>query len=223
MNKTSSVVVVGAGIVGCAVAYELARRGMHVRVLDRRKVGQGATQASAGVLAPFIEAFDRRQLLELTSRSLGLYDEFVSRVVEDSGVAIQYARTGTLEVAFDDVDLQRLGSIREICEERGIRAELLKNQDLFSAEPHLSESICGGLIVESHGFVGASDLTGALRRAAGAHGVLFETVSAATRITKNGSGIRIETIGEDFLCDAVVVAAGSWSSRVEIDGAAPVL
>ncbi len=222
MNKTSSVVVIGAGIVGCAIAYELARRGIHVRVVDRREVGQGATQASAGVLAPFIEAFDRRQLLDLTSRSLGLYDEFVSRVVEDSGVSIQYARTGTLEVAFDDAGLQRLGSIREICEERGIRAELLKNQDLFSAEPHLSESIRGGLIIESHGFVGASDLTGALRRAAGAYGVLFETASAATRITKNGSGIRIETIGDDFVCDAVVVAAGSWSSRVEIDGAAPV-
>ena len=148
MNKTSSVVVVGAGIVGCAVAYELARRGMHVRVLDRRKVGQGATQASAGVLAPFIEAFDRRQLLELTSRSLGLYDEFVSRVVEDSGAAVQYARTGTLEVALDDAGLQRLGVIQKTCEDCGIQAELLKTQDLFSAEPHLSESVCGGLIVE---------------------------------------------------------------------------
>ena len=222
MNKTSSIVVVGAGIVGCAVAYELARRGMHVRVLDRREVGQGATQASAGVLAPFIEAFDRRQLLDLTSRSLGLYDEFVSRVVEDSGAAIQYARTGTLEVALDDAGLERLQVIQKTCEERGIRAELLKHQDLFSAEPHLSKSICGGLIVESHGFVGALDLTNALRRAAGAYGVSFETASAATRIAQNGSGIRIETAGDDFVCDRVVMAAGSWSSRVEIDGVTPV-
>ena len=113
MNKTSSVVVVGAGIVGCAVAYELARRGVHVRVLDRRGVGQGATQASAGVLAPFIEAFDRRQLLDLTSRSLSLYDEFVARIVEDSGATIQYARTGTLEVALDDAGLQRLRVIQQ--------------------------------------------------------------------------------------------------------------
>ena len=222
MNKTSSIVVIGAGIVGCAVAYELARRGMHVRVLDRREVGQGATQASAGVLAPFIEAFDRRQLLELTSRSLGLYDQFVSQVVEDSGAAIQYARTVTLEVALDDAGLKRLKAIQKSCEERGIRAELLKDRDLFSAEPHLSKSICGGLIVESHGFVGASDLTNALRRAAGAYGVTFETASAATRIAKNGSGIRIETAGDDFVCDTVVMAAGSWSSRVEIDGTTPV-
>ena len=222
VNKTSSIVVVGAGIVGCAVAYELARRGMHVRVLDRREVGQGATQASAGVLAPFIEAFDRRKLLDLTSRSLDLYDEFVSRVVEDSGAAIQYARTGTLEVALDDAGLNRLKAIQKTCEERGIRAELLKHRELFSAEPHLSKSISGGLIVESHGFVGATDLTNALRRAAGAYGVSFETASAATRIAKNGSGIRIETAGDNFVCDTVVMAAGSWSSRVEIDGTTPI-
>ncbi len=195
---------------------------MHVRVLDRREVGQGATQASAGVLAPFVEAFDRRHLLGLASRSLGLYDEFVSRVVEDSGAAIQYSRTGTLEVALDDAGLQRLKAIQKTCEEYGVRAELLMNRDLFEAEPHLSKSICGGLVVESHGFVGASDLTNALRRAAGAHGVSFETASAATRISKSGSSIRIEAAGDDFVCDSVVMAAGSWSSRIEIDGAMPV-
>ena len=222
MNKTSSVVVVGAGIVGCAVAYELARRGVRVRVLDRREVGQGATQASAGVLAPFIEAFDRRQLLDLTSRSLSLYDEFVARIVEDSGATIQYARTGTLEVAFDDAGLQRLRVIQQSCDERGIRAELLSAEDVYGVEPHLSKTLRGGLIVESHGFVGASDLTAGLRRAAVAHGVSFETASAATRIARNGTGIRIETAGDDFACDAVVMAAGSWSGRVEIDGAMPV-
>jgi len=52
--------------------------------------------------------------------------------------------------------------------------------------------------------------------------VSFETASAATRIAQNGSGIRIETAGDDFVCDRVVMAAGSWSSRVEIDGVTPV-
>ena len=57
MPRPSDIVVVGAGIVGCAVAYELARRGASVQVVDgRRPVGMGATQASAGVLAPYIEA-----------------------------------------------------------------------------------------------------------------------------------------------------------------------
>src|SRR6266550_8146715 len=73
------IVVVGAGIVGCAVAYELARRGASVEVVDSRPVGMGATQASAGVLAPYIEATDDTPLLALAVRSLQLFDDFVAR------------------------------------------------------------------------------------------------------------------------------------------------
>jgi glycine/D-amino acid oxidase-like deaminating enzyme len=52
MSSPSDVIVIGAGIVGCAVARELARRGASVAILDERTVGLGATQASAGILAP---------------------------------------------------------------------------------------------------------------------------------------------------------------------------
>ncbi len=53
MGRPSDIIVVGAGIVGCAVAHELARRGASVEIVDDRPVGMGATQASAGVLAPY--------------------------------------------------------------------------------------------------------------------------------------------------------------------------
>ena len=90
VRGTAQVIVVGAGVIGCAVAHELARRGARVRVVDRRDVGQGATQASAGVLAPYITAHEGSALLDLGARSLSLYDEFVSRTVEDSGSTVQY-------------------------------------------------------------------------------------------------------------------------------------
>ena len=70
-SRPSDIVVVGAGIVGCAVAYELARRGASVQVVDDRPAGMGATQASAGVLAPYIEAHEHTAFLELTVRSFG--------------------------------------------------------------------------------------------------------------------------------------------------------
>ena len=73
---------------GCAVAYELARRGASVQVVDDRLPGMGATQASAGMLAPYTEAKDRNALfLDLAVRSLELYDEFVARVAGDAGAA----------------------------------------------------------------------------------------------------------------------------------------
>src|SRR6185295_2495054 len=99
MTVSRDVIVVGAGIVGCAVAYELARRGVSVEIIDERPIAMGATQASAGVLAPFIEAREGSPLLELTTRSLELYDEFVARITGESGVPVMYRRTGTVDVA----------------------------------------------------------------------------------------------------------------------------
>ena len=55
-SRPSDIIVVGAGIVGCAIAHELASRGVSVEIVDERPVGMGATQASAGVLAPYIDA-----------------------------------------------------------------------------------------------------------------------------------------------------------------------
>ena len=108
MGERPDITVVGAGIIGCAVAYELGRRGADVRVIDRRNVGCGATQASAGVLAPFIEADHPGPLRALGVRSLELYDEFVADVVADSGDDVPYERSGTLEVATDEAALSRL-------------------------------------------------------------------------------------------------------------------
>ena len=61
----SDVIVVGAGVIGCAVAHGLASAGVRVQVIDARHVGQGASQASAGVLAPYIEGHESGQLRAL--------------------------------------------------------------------------------------------------------------------------------------------------------------
>ena len=217
--QTSHVVVVGAGVIGCSVAYELARRGVRVEVIDRRDVGQGATQASAGVLAPFVEAHAGSPVLDLGARSLDLYDEFIARVVEDSGSTVQYRRTGTLEVATDDVFLARLRDLGKVYGANGIEVEDLDAKAIRAVEPQLSGNVLGGLLVHTHGFVGATDLTNALRRAAVARGVTFVTLVSATKVSKLGDGLRVETGVRDFSCDAVVLAAGSWSGQVEIEDA----
>src|SRR6185295_15380690 len=99
MTRSTDIIVIGAGVVGCAVAYELARRGASVEIIDDRPAAMGATQAAAGVLAPLIEARDGGPLLELTARSLEMYDDFVAQAVSDTGCPINYQRTGTLDVA----------------------------------------------------------------------------------------------------------------------------
>src|SRR3954447_16418127 len=97
--RPSDIIVIGAGIVGCAVAEELARRGASVEIVDERPVAMGATQASAGVLAPYMEAREGSPLLDATVRSLDLFDEFVAGVSASTGIAVPYRRTGTIDIA----------------------------------------------------------------------------------------------------------------------------
>ena len=78
-----NITVVGAGIVGSAIAYELASRGASVRLIDSRGVARGATRASAGILAPQIEGHIP-ELRKLAACSLAMYDDFIRRVERDS-------------------------------------------------------------------------------------------------------------------------------------------
>src|SRR5437762_5426664 len=110
VRHPGDVIVRGAGRLGGALASGLGRRGASVRVVDDRPPGMGATQASAGVLAPYIEAREGGPLLELTARSLDLFDGFIERTRAASGVAVSYHRTGTLDVARTTTTLAALSA-----------------------------------------------------------------------------------------------------------------
>src|SRR4051812_11916321 len=221
MTASRDVIVVGAGIVGCAVACELARRGASVEIVDERPVGMGATQASAGVLAPFIEAREGSALLDLTVRSLGLYDRFVERVVADSGVPIAYRRTGTIDIATNEAELGALQRTADVLARRDVPALMLDAQTVRSEEPQLGDGAIGGLLIESHGFVGAGELTRALAIAARHHGAQLIERSRVRRISSLHGDMIVDTDRGSLTSNAVVLAAGSWSGAIAIEGITP--
>jgi glycine oxidase len=218
MAPSRDIVVIGAGVIGCAIAYELARRGASVEVVDDRPAGMGATQASAGVLAPFIEAHDENPLLDLAVRSLELYDGFIARIVAEGGVAVPYRRTGTLNVVTDQAGMRRLRAIADLLARRGVPADVVDGPGTRTQEPHLASDVVGGLLIPSHGFVAAGDLTRGLVAAARRHGAQLVEKSRVIRVLGDGSDLVVETDRGRLTCDAVVLAAGSWSGSVEIEG-----
>jgi glycine oxidase len=218
----SDTIVVGAGVIGCAVAYELARRGASVELLDERAAGQGATQASAGILGPYIEARETSPLLPLTVRSLELYDRFIARITADSGLDVGYRRTGTLEIVVDRADLKRLEETAEVAAARGVSAEILDRDALRRHEPHLAQDAIGGLLIQSHGFVAAGNLTRALAVAASRRGVRIADGCRVRRIDMAGGEVVVETDQGARRARAAVLAAGCWSGRIDIAGNQPV-
>lgn len=210
------VVVVGAGIIGCAVARELATRGRRVIVLDARAVALGATQASAGVLAPYIEAHEGGVLLDLTVRSLSLYDDWIDAVRAESGIDVEYRRTGSIEVALDEEGVDRL---RSVAARFGsvARLEWLDGAAAKRLVPALSPRSLGGLCAADHGFVAAEVLTRALARSVEATGSLVLPRSRVRSVEPSADAVTVTTVdGTAYRTPHVVVATGSWTSLLNL-------
>lgn len=213
-----SVLVAGAGIIGTAIADALAARGVAVTVFDMRSPGRGASQASAGILAPFTEAHEKGDLLALGRRSLDLYDDFIGGVCERSGLDVEYSRSGTLEVALTDRDEQALVLARSALSTERVHHEWLTGADLRAREPALTPDARGGLLIPAHGFVNVPALLRALIAGARRHGAVFEAPVEVRVIDEKPTHVRVQTgqAWRDF--DHVVLAAGSWSGRVRMPG-----
>ena len=213
-----NVTIAGAGIIGCAIAHELAARGARVRVLDSRVPGGGATRASAGILAPHIEGHDPT-LLRLGERSLALYEEFVARAARDAGDEVEYERSGTIEIATTLDDANALKRRARAFGNTGVEHTLLDATEVRRFEPGVTPDAVAGLYIPSHGYVAPGDLTRALASAAILHRAAFDIGSAVS--VEGGPVARVRTAGSVIESDAVIIAAGSWSTSLDGVAAAP--
>jgi len=218
MAHECDVIVVGAGIIGCAVARELARAGVRTCILEAREAGAGATQASAGMLVPYIEAPDDGGLHDLAVRSFELYDEFISEL-KGEGAEVEYRRCGTLQVAQDAADAAQLAAQAAWIRSRGLEARCVTSTEAASIEPAVRAPF-GALLVPTHGYVRAGQLTAALLESAKRHGAEFFAHRQVQQIAYDASGVGVTAGGVLYRAPTIVVAAGSWSGLVVNDGPA---
>lgn len=219
--RSSDIVVVGAGIVGAAVAYELTRRGASVSIVDARVPGAGATQASGGMLAPYTEAAEGGPLLTLGARSRGLFRSLVDDVHADSGIEVNYRESGSLHVAHVDATLEHFDLMCTTLAALGVPATRLSAADVRAHEPHLAGDVRGGLLLPSQAVVSAPELTRALIAAAQRRGATLLEPSRVLSICSRSNGIVVDTDRGRIGAEAVVLAAGAWSKSIKVEGADP--
>jgi glycine oxidase len=221
-QSAAEVLIIGGGVIGLSVAFELAEAGARVRVLEGRRPGGGASQASAGVLAPYVEGHDSQVLRSLGRRSLDAYPGFVARAVERSGQPVEFARCGTLEVAVTEADAVRLHRARKMIAAESVPGKWLEDRALLEAEPALHPGVLGALRIPSHACVNVPALTAALEAAAVACGAEVLTDVAATSIAPDGASLVVDTSNGRYRASQVVLAAGAWSAALAPAGAAAV-
>jgi glycine oxidase len=211
-HPMADVAIIGAGIIGCAIAEELGRRGARVTVFDARDIGAGATQASAGILAPYVEGHQRGPLLEQGVRSLDLYDAFVERLAAASGKDIEYRRCGTLELADTE---ERFESLRRSAEGHADPVEWVPREALAGFEAGVSADVPGARFCQAHGYVVVGQLLDALVAAARRSAVDFHGRATVADVSAKNGRFTLQTTAGDFTATAVVVCAGGWSSQLE--------
>jgi D-hydroxyproline dehydrogenase subunit beta len=140
VSLTSEVAIVGAGIVGAACAYELAKQSVSVIVFDRGFIGCGATAAGMGHI---VVMDDSEAQFALTRYSQTLWDDFESELPAD----VEFERCGTIWVAANEEEMAEVRRKHAYYGQRGVGAQILNASELREAEPNLRESLAGGLLV----------------------------------------------------------------------------
>lgn len=211
-------VVVGAGVIGLAIAWELKTLGWSVLVVDRDRPGAGTTRVAAGMLAPVGELdFGEPALLEMNMVSAGMYPEFVSSVERVCGGTLGYRRMGGLHVALDRDEAAELRRVHELQVNSGLRSEWLGPGAARELEPGVSPSLTGAVLVEDDGTIDPRVLVAGLLEALELEGVEIRTGHRVTGIRRKhgrAEGIELDD-GSRIAARIVVAAVGAEAGKAD--------
>ncbi len=211
MGAVTDIAVIGGGIMGCAVAYTLARRGHQVKVLEGRGAGQ-ATWAAGGMLAPQLEAHDPGPLTRLGLWSRSLYPQWCQRLESETGVSTGFHAGGGLQVFADPFHLDRTLHQTSWQLPLGLRFTRLSRDEVHDHLPGVADSVVGGIFYPDEAQVDPRRLLTALRAAAQNVGAQIIAGAMARRLKREGDKIvGVVTDEHDYGAEAVVLAAGAWS------------
>lgn len=213
---TVDVVVVGAGLAGLPIAWELLRRGATVHVVDRGRPGAGTSRVAAGMLAPITEVEpDDPVHLQLGRLARERWPGFVDELRAATGREIAIRTQGTLAVARDRDEAEALDRFRGICDRFGLRTERLMPSAARRREPALAPTLRLALEIPDDAAVDPRTVTAALADAVVAAGGTIETDSEVrSLLVAGGRAVGVERAdGTAIRGGAVVIAGGAESSR----------
>lgn len=228
--ERTDIAIVGGGIIGLSVAFELLGRGLRPVVIEKMRPGSGASAVSGGMLAPASEALlEHPRLIRFGRDSLNRFPDFVGRVERISRMSCRYRAEGTLWVALHRdhrVELERLLAVQRELE---LPVEWLDAAAVVAREPYVSSRAVAGLLAGGDHQVEPRALVASLDTAVRALGARVlenhdvKRVEPEARAGGGGwivSGARKLPAGGsaefELRAGRVVMAAGAWTSgRIE--------
>jgi glycine oxidase len=216
-------IVIGGGIIGCSVAWRLAAEGVATTVVERGRVGQEASWAAAGMIAPQAEADGPGPFFDFCMKARDAFEAIVDRLVRDGGVDPEYDRAGILYVALDAEERVQLERRAKWQRSVGAPLEELSGAEARRIEPMLSPEAIYAIHMPTNRRTDNRKLTqayAAAARRAGAEFVEGARVEALAICGEHAPGVAMRADGvvmDDGSireADVVVNAAGSWAGEI---------
>ena len=213
-RPAQDVLIIGAGAIGCSIAWRLARAGLTVTLVERTRPGAEASSAAAGILSAQAEAEEDGVFFSLLSRSERLYGEFVRELEERTRGDLGHGALGLLEVAFDEAEEERLA--RKLAWQRraGCAVEALDAGAVRQLEPNLGEEIGRALFFPEAARIDPPRLVQALWDCAREVGCRWIQGEARSLRLEGGRVAGVELRDGPLEAPVVVVAAGAWSALI---------
>jgi len=216
MNQSTDVAIIGGGVIGCSIAYQLSKAGVQVSVIEREEIAAEASSAAAGVLAPAAVLTGPKAVADLFLASWSITAEIVAEIEAVSGVQVEYHQTGALHVLRDSDDRSSLQRYAEIWQEQGSEAIWLTGDEVHRYEPLLHHAIVAALYVPETASIRPRLMTRAYAEAARRSGAQFYEHSDVTGLQQRfGRVTDVQTAqGQTISCNHVVIATGAWSEYI---------
>ncbi len=215
MNQNhADVIIIGGGIIGCAIAYNLAKRDVKPLVIDKAtRVGTEASWAGAGILTS--HASTNEPYPTLCRASLARYPTLAEELRAETQIDIEFIRSGTLSVFFNQTEAAGLIGLADRRVKRGFSAEVLTAEEAWQLAPALAKSIAGAVLFPEDAHVRNPRMVKALAKGATKLGARFLLGNPVTNFVKEDEHvIGVIVNGETLYADTFVIAAGCWAGTL---------
>ncbi|MCH7802203.1 MAG: FAD-dependent oxidoreductase, partial [Chloroflexi bacterium] len=204
MTLTTDVIVVGAGVVGCSVAYYLASSGAKVTLLEREAIGSGASTHATGSPSTLGAEFSPGASFELALAGYREFIDLVPRLESETGANLLYQRRPALRLALDE---DEVSLVKGMMDWQGQMVDIrwIDGDEVRRIEPRLSPNIRGAVYEDESAQLDSYRLNLALAHGAERHGAEVVIREVIGLLTHNNRVTGVRTAAGDISADTVVV------------------
>jgi glycine oxidase len=213
--ETTDVVILGGGVIGCAIAYALRKRHVAVTVLERGEIGGQASSAAAGLLAPLGPLSGPGPFADLVLAGFSSLTSLVPEIEECSGICVGYEQTGALRMIRNPKRIPHLQKRLKSWQPLGLQMSWLSGEEACKREPLLAPETCAAIYVPEESQIQAASLVHAFARAAQRAGATISPHQEVQHLLLEGHSVRgvTTTQGDTIACQTLILASGAWAAH----------